>query len=151
MSIIALVDNRKVDKGIKCRDDIIVALLPEHEYSETEQKQFLRIEIDDPILEAKLLDQLAAGERRPVLIHPYAEYALKDRGDGQLERVMVSRSVKRFQRASMATATKEDLGTTEKAIDDRTTWKPILKKKKPGEKATAFTVADLQESQEGQK
>jgi hypothetical protein len=148
MSLVALVDNRQVDKPLKKRNDIILVKLSDSPWSEMETKYFLRIEIDDPDLETELVLKRAQGELYPVAVYPYAVYedvTVGPNGEEWIEKRMTKRSTYRFQRHLMSKNTIEDQGSSLKAMNNNDTVTPVLKKKKLGQIGKPLTLEDLTE------
>jgi len=155
MGLIALVDNRPTDKNIKKQNDIICVKLDHSDWSDLEKAYFLRIAIEDEVLEAELQAKYDAGEPHPVAVYPYAQYdevlnsgSESESSDGLSSPVMTTRSKYRFRRDLMSVATLGLLGTTESAMNDRETETPVLRKKKTAEQpGNPFNLTDMTEDE----
>ena len=119
MGLIAQVHNGKNEHGTQKRGDVIVVMLEDSPWGPGDCKHFVRIYLDDPALESRLVAKRAKGQDHPVIAYPYAERDEKGR--------MTKMSSKSFDIDGISDACVERSGKTRKEIADHTTEIPPLK------------------------
>ena len=133
MSVIALVDLREKDKTEKKSGDIICVKLNDAPWGKEEEKQFLRVCIEDSDLENELI-AMQASDPYPVIIYPY-----KKMEDDKI----TNRSIKKIDVKSVSQSVASNLGTTANTLQDRKTVKPIVYKASFLGDKTPFKLSDL--------
>tara|TARA_A100000172_G_scaffold81106_1_gene72984 strand:- start:1934 stop:2314 length:381 start_codon:yes stop_codon:yes gene_type:complete len=63
-------------EGIYLDGDVIVVALPDHPWGVEDKRVHAVCEVEDPEIEAKLLQKQANGIVHPVLSYPYADYEI---------------------------------------------------------------------------
>jgi len=112
MALIALVNNGFSLHGVHEKGDIIIVKLDDSPWGIQEDKEFIRIHLDDPDLESQLMNMRLNGEDHPQIVYPYAVF------DGD---EMTKISYRKFDVDNIDGEVLQIIGATKEELEDNIT------------------------------